>query len=195
MKKVLWLILAAAMLLCLTACEFGDSYDDGYSDGYDDGYEDGYEDGYRDALAEMQAEQSLTDSLPTDSVGALTPLPEPESGTILSGSESDASELSVSADSTSSYVVKLKTESGEERLSFYVRAGDTVTIGVPAEYLYVYFASGYEWYGEELLFGESTAYSKDDEVLDFTQYTWEYTLYPVTDGNFEETPIDASEFN
>jgi ABC-type maltose transport system permease subunit len=24
--------------------------------------------------------------------------------------------------------------------------------------------------------------------LDFSQYTWEYTLYPVTNGNFSETP-------
>ena len=75
-----------------------------------------------------------------------------------------------------------------------MRAGETVTVGVPAEFLYVYFASGTTWYGEDLWFGEDTYYFKDEKRLDFTQYTWEYTLSPVTNGNFEETPIDADEF-
>ena len=119
----------------------------------------------------------------------------PRSGEILSGSECfDGSELTITADSGSSYVVKLKTASGVERLSFYVRAGETVTVGVPAEHLYVYFASGDTWYGRVLLFGDDTYYSMDDDILDFSQYTWEYTLYPVTSGNFSETPIDPDDF-
>jgi hypothetical protein len=119
----------------------------------------------------------------------------PQSGDILSGIEYfDGSQLTITADSGSSYVVKLKTSSGVERLSFYVRAGETVTVGVPAEYLYVYFASGDTWYGKKLLFGEETYYSMDDEGLDFSEYTWEYTLYPVTSGNFSETPIDPDDF-
>lgn len=119
----------------------------------------------------------------------------PRSGDILSGSEYfDESELTITADSTSSCVVKLKTSDGVERLSFYVRAGDTVTVGVPAEFLYVYFASGDTWYGKNLLFGDETYYSMDDDVLDFTQYTWEYTLYPVNSGNFSETPINPDDF-
>lgn len=123
------------------------------------------------------------------------PVSAPRSGSILTGKEYvDGSELTITADSGSSCVVKLKTSAGVERLSFFVRAGDTVTIGVPAEYLYVYFASGETWYGRQLLFGDETHYSMDDEILDFTQYTWEYTLYPVSSGNFSETPIDADEF-
>lgn len=119
----------------------------------------------------------------------------PRSGDILSGSECfDGSTLTITADRGSSCIVKLKTASGVERLSFYVRSGDTVTVGVPAEYLYVYFASGDTWYGTRLLFGEETYYSMDDEILDFTQYTWEYTLYPVNSGNFSETPIDPDDF-
>ena len=79
-------------------------------------------------------------------------------------------------------------------MSFYVRAGDTVTVGVPCEYLYVYFASGDTWYGTSHLFGEDTSYSMDDTICDFTEYTWEYTLYPVSSGNFSQTPIDEDEF-
>ncbi len=125
----------------------------------------------------------------------LTPVSEPESGQILSGYEAfRESEITVTASKGSSCLVKLKTSSGIERLSFYVRAGETVTIGVPCEYLYVYFASGETWYGEEHHFGANTSYSKDDQIADFSRYTMTYTLYPVTDGNFSQTPIDKSEF-
>lgn len=125
----------------------------------------------------------------------LTPVTEPKSGTILSGKEVyDGSEITIHAASGDSCVVKLKTRSGTERISFYVRAGDTVTVGVPAEYLYVYFASGDTWYGKTDLFGSKTSYSMDDEIFDFTRYTCEYTLYPVNNGNFSETPIDAEDF-
>ncbi len=122
----------------------------------------------------------------------------PASGTILSGREYSGSEITVTADSSSDYVVSLKTVTDVEieLLCFYVRAGDTVTIGVPDRYLYVYFASGKDWYGygKGLMFGEDTVYSKDDKAQDFMRYAWEYTLFPVTNGNFSETPISEDEF-
>lgn len=131
---------------------------------------------------------------PEDDVD-LTPVSEPASGTILYGDECfDGSELTITSSGSDSCYVKLKNSYNETILGFYVRAGETITIGVPAEYLYVYFASGDTWYGMDDLFGSDTAYSMDDEILDFTSYTWEYTLYPVTNGNFSETPIDASDF-
>lgn len=124
----------------------------------------------------------------------LTPVAEPASGTILSGSRvTDESELTIKT-SNHSCVVKLKNILGETELSFYVRKNTTVTVNVPCEYLYVYFASGETWYGYNHLFGENTAYSKDDKILDFTNYTWEYTLYPVTNGNFTQTEISENEF-
>ncbi|MBQ8546841.1 MAG: zinc-ribbon domain-containing protein [Clostridia bacterium] len=125
----------------------------------------------------------------------LTPVSEPASGTILSGREYyNGSEITITAPSNQSCVIKLKTSSGNTRLSFYVRAGKTVTIGVPAEYLYVYFASGKTWYGNEHLFGKNTNYSMDSKICDFKNYTWEYTLTPTSSGNFSQKPIDESEF-
>lgn len=125
----------------------------------------------------------------------LNPVSEPMSGTVLTGAEElYGSEITIAASSGKSCVVKLKTASGITRLSFYVRAGDIVTMGVPAEYLYVYFASGDTWYGEYHLFGENTSYSMDDEIFNFEEYTCEYTLYPVSSGNFSQTPIDKNEF-
>lgn len=121
---------------------------------------------------------------------------EPVSGTILSGYEyNNGSEITITASGSSSCVVKLKTSSGVTRLSFYVRSGDTVTVGVPAEHLYVYFAAGEDWYGTKHLFGKNTSYSKDKNLCDFTEYTWEYTLRPVTNGNFSQTTVSADEFN
>lgn len=145
---------------------------------YDDGYRTGYKDGYDDGFV------------------ALKPVNRPKSGTILSGKETYGSEITVTASTTEDYVVQLKTYSGLDCVSFYVRAGDTVTIGVPEEYLFVYFACGKEWYGygPGLMFGEGTVYSKDDEVLDFTDASWEYTLYPVSNGNFTETPSNEGDF-
>lgn len=137
----------------------------------------------------------IIDALQSEPEPGLTPIEEPKSGEILVGYEDyDGSEITISASSGDSCVVKLKTSSGATRLSFYVRAGDTVTVGVPTEHLYVYFASGDTWYGQHYLFGEETSYSMDDKICDFTRYTWEYTLYPVTSGNFSQTPIDAEDF-
>ena len=125
----------------------------------------------------------------------LTPVAEPASGTILTGNKVyGGSEITIYASSGDSCVVKLKTRSGTERISFYVRAGDTVTVNVPAEYLYVYFASGSTWYGKNDLFGAKTHYQKTENVRDFTEYTWEFTLYPVSDGNLTLDQIDEDEF-
>ena len=125
----------------------------------------------------------------------LEPELEPVSGKILSGKEYNDSEITVTAPENKSCVVKLKTKSDKTRLTFYVRAGRTVTVGVPAEKLYVYFASGKTWYGEKHLFGAGTSYTKDDKIRDFTDQSWTYTLQLVSDGNFSQTRIDEDEFN
>jgi hypothetical protein len=134
-------------------------------------------------------------SFPDNTSSYLTPVSEPYSGAIISGNEVyDESEITIKASSGESCVVKLKNEYGVEQLSFYVRAGDVVTVGVPAEYMYVYFASGNTWYGEYWLFGEDTSYQKVNGIKDFTEYTWEYTLYPVSNGNLTLSQIDSDEF-
>lgn len=111
---------------------------------------------------------------------------EPASGTILSGyAPKDGSQITVSLAPTASCVVMLKDTSGRTLLSFFIRSGDTVTVNVPAEWMYVHFASGKTWYGEERLFGKDTKYTKDDELTDFTQYSWEYEFDPLSDTGFE----------
>lgn len=209
MKKIAMVSTALVLSCFLSACStqtYDDGYEAGYNAGFDSGYQEGHIEGYKrgqlaagsssdndaPSFEEWWEEQNKNEPTGTNP----STVAEPISGTILSGKEYDESQITITADGDSSYVVSLKTSSGAERLSFYVRAGETVTIGVPAEHLYVYFASGTSWYGygKGLMFGEDTAYSKDDDMLNFAEYTWEYTLYPVYDGNFSETPSDETEF-
>ena len=125
----------------------------------------------------------------------LTPVAEPKSGTILSGREYfNSSEITVTASKGSACVVKIKTPGGVEVLSFYVRAGQTVTVGVPDAYLSVLFATGSTWYGNYYLFGKHTNYTKDEQIKDFAHYTYEYTLQQSNNGNFDPKKISEDEF-
>ena len=125
----------------------------------------------------------------------LPPLKEPRNGEVLSGMEyKRCSKITITAQENVSYLVKLKNAFGDERLSFYVRAGKTVTLGVPNEDMYVYFASGDKWYGTEYLFGVDTKYTKDEEIKEFSNSGWEYDLSPLNDGSFQATTIAPEEF-
>lgn len=170
MWKFIWTIVIASFIFCVVENIIANQRSEAFSEGYNAGYE---------SAASM-----------------LRKATRPESGTILSGYYYDESEITVTADSFEDYVVSLKNVYGDTYISFYVRAGETVSVGVPYEHLRVHFACGEEWYGygKGLMFGPNTYYSKDDEILNFVDYAWEYTLHPVTDGNFSETPSSAEEF-
>ena len=122
-------------------------------------------------------------------------VPEPLTGTVLSGyAPKDASQITVALENTGACVVMLKDTSDRTLLSFYVRAGETVTVNVPAERMYVHFAGGKHWYGEELLFGKDTVYNKDPELTDFTEYSWTYELDSLTEGEFEVSDTEEEIF-
>ena len=125
----------------------------------------------------------------------MKPLDTPKNGQVFIGKTLYCnSQITITTNSKESCYIKLKGSSGVDVFSFFVRAGSTVTVSVPSGYYYVYFAHGIDWYGTEYLFGSSTTYSKDDELLDFNNYSWKYTLYETTNGNFTETPISEDEF-
>jgi hypothetical protein len=182
MKKVI-ILLVLVIAVTMSSCSYiedsiQEALDKSYNEGYDAGYKKGYDRGYSKGQSDPRE------------------VKKPTSGTILEGKEYDESEIKIEADTSNNYVVTLKDQDGTVIVSFFVRAGATVTVGVPAEKCYVYFASGKDWYGygEGLMFGENTYYSMDDELVDFDGSTWTYTLEPVTDGNFTETPIDKDDF-
>lgn len=124
------------------------------------------------------------------------PVTEPASGEMLMGYYYPwISELTIDASgSKDNVLVKLKTADGADVCKFYVKAGDNITVEVPALELYAYFAEGREWMGEELLFGEKTAFSKDKEVCDFNEYSYTYTMYKTDGGTFVPADIDESDF-
>lgn len=135
----------------------------------------------------------------------MEPLALPANGQILTRADNDQyvlnestvrrkSELTINCKSGSNCYVKLKKPDGETIISFFVRSGQTCKVDVPARRLQVFFAYGNDWYGVDKAFGKKTTYAKDDEILDFSTYTYTYTLYPVSDGNFTETPISSDEF-
>lgn len=125
----------------------------------------------------------------------MEPLELPASGTVFIGRElSCESSLTINSKSDKSCYIKLKNAHAEDVYSFFVQAGDSIAVPVPVGQFYVYFSYGSNWYGTEHVFGPETTYAKDDELLDFENYYWEYTLYPTANGNFTETPIDPNEF-
>lgn len=123
------------------------------------------------------------------------PLSLPETGKVFFGKALEReSSLTVYNKTSSSCLIKLKDSSNKDIFSFFVRAHDTIDMAVPTGNYYIYIAQGDEWYGAVDCFGEETCYYKNDELIDFYNYTWEYTLFTTTNDNFSETPISANEF-
>ena len=80
--------------------------------------------------------------------------------------------------------------------TFFVRAYSTVEIDMPAGNPELRYACGSTWYGESKLFGDSTRYAKDEEYYDFTNYTWEISLYTTSNAgsSMDVEYIDANDF-
>ena len=129
--------------------------------------------------------------------------------------------LKVNAGSESNYYVYLKyigapsssydrrklkvsaTAPYESDLAFFVKAGKTVSIKVPIGIYTLFYATGTDFYGTTLLFGDSTAcYTSDSPLTFYTSEDGEYvyshgievTLYKIAGGNFETDPIPESSF-
>lgn len=202
MKKTI-LVLAIVLSLVLAACCSSD---------YDEGYQQGYRAGFDAALADSSEKEPPTTqesreppgrvctpaTLPPTQPVVETPVAKtrPISGYILYKhfeSSQFNSELTINTASMDC-VVKLKDWNGDDVMCFFVKANDTVTVSVPSETLYAYFAEGSTWYGWYDLFGENTHYSRDTEALNFSSYTYEYTLYEVIGGNLSLKSIDEGDF-
>ena len=147
------------------------------------------------ALNHNWSKETLTSPSTCSRCGEMRPMSLPKTGQVYKGENLvRTSEITINA-STESVYVKLKNTSGKDVFAFFARANQTTTVSVPAGYYRVYFAHGKDWYGPKYCFGDSTTYSKDSELLDFNSYCYTYTMYSVTNGNFEETPISKSEFD
>lgn len=129
------------------------------------------------------------------------PVSLPENGQILYENGWDrVAPFSVVTRGEDNFLIKLKTSTGtQDILTFFVRAGETVEIDVPLGNYTLYYATGETWYGEDILFGESTLYYKADDLFDFYEEDgsingWTVELYLQNNGNLSTESIVPSEF-
>lgn len=84
-------------------------------------------------------------------------------------------------------------------LTFFVRGGKEATVHVPLGTHEIFYASGTEWYGTDLLFGPDTSYFRADQLFKFYEEDdyvngWTVTLGKQYDGNLDIDQISADEF-
>ena len=116
-------------------------------------------------------------------------LDRPETGTLwYQGSRHRIAPFTIETSGDEDYLVKLVPLSSGNTIEIYVRGGTTTEVKVPLGRYEMRYASGNEWYGNQILFGPSTSCSKSTSPLSFTSdyggvsgYT--VTLYRVPHGN------------
>jgi hypothetical protein len=85
-------------------------------------------------------------------------------------------------------------------MSVFIRAGQTAEVTVPVGNYNARIASGQTWYGNVVLFGPTTSYSKLDAILEFKKMEGsqllgnEITLARVKDGNLRQTTLGGCRF-
>ena len=127
--------------------------------------------------------------------------PLPYSGQVRSfTSEACIAPFQIKAAQDSHFLLKLvDSHNKSTALTVFVQGGTTVNIKAPLGNYEVRYAAGDTWYGDNLLFGPDTSYSKADETFAFRQIGNEVqgftiTLYKVLHGNLSTSPIDPKQF-
>ena len=97
------------------------------------------------------------------------------------------------------YYVKIVAPPSKEIMTIYIRGGEYIDTLVPLGAFEIRYAAGHKWYGQTLLFGEETAYSKADRLFQFRFDGQQYTGYTVelimqSNGNLPVSAISAKEF-
>ena len=115
------------------------------------------------------------------------------------GRDSRIAPLRIITSRGDNYYVKAVPRGGGAPVCIFIRGGDTIDVDVPLGDYTIKYACGDKWYGEDLLFGNRTSYSKADSPFSFKRtydgvsgYT--LTLYKVQNGNLRTSTIDASSF-
>ena len=118
----------------------------------------------------------------------------PSNGHIFSGSSTGDAGIEITAASSESCWAKVYTSSGKLQISFFIRAGKTVYVDVPAGTYTIHFATGKTWYGTGDKFGSGTSYGQDKSVRIDSGYYMTYTLQASSGGNWSPSSLDASNF-
>jgi hypothetical protein len=93
----------------------------------------------------------------------------------------------------------IRVSDGVEVMSIFIRAGESVKVGVPVGSYRAKVASGQTWYGDSIRFGPNTSYGSLDTVLQFSiegsqLLGKEVMLTEVIGGNLKQVPLNASDF-
>ena len=98
------------------------------------------------------------------------------------------------------YFVKLVDYLSEETsMTYFIRSGQSINIDVPIGEYEIRYATGKVWYGESILFGNQTQYSKADRVFSFSRTTDGVSGYTIElisqpSGNLRTARISPSEW-
>lgn len=90
-------------------------------------------------------------------------------------------------DTRSYYMKFVDIYTGEDIITFFVRANSKATIDMPTGDFELRYAVGSTWYGETDLFGPDTRYAKDKEYYpfesdDYSSTIWQVSFYASTAG-------------
>ncbi|BCN94274.1 hypothetical protein THMIRHAM_20590 [Thiomicrorhabdus immobilis] len=125
----------------------------------------------------------------------------PQSGVLsVSTIEPLIAPFSITASSTQNHLVKLKDSiTGNDIVSIFIRAGETVKTKVPLGTYTQVYASGNTWYGNKLLFGRRTVLSKSLTAFSFYKSGnrirgHQVTLQNRVNGNLRSSRISQNEF-
>lgn len=134
-------------------------------------------------------------------VGVLKPIALPKTGILLASFGQDLiAPFEVKTVGESSYFLKLiEWETKNTVLTIFLRAGEMLKVTVPVGKYEFRYASGAKWYGEKLLFGPTTNYSKANTPLEFKVegsgvVGASITLYVVKNGNLRTSVMRPEEF-
>ena len=161
-----------------------------------------YQDYISNTNTTIQGKEQNTNISMSEPAETLPTVAKPSSGIYtqnLNGQQAIAP-LAIRTDSGSDYYVKVvNADNDNDTLAIYIHGGETVEVEVPLGSYEIRYASGNNWYGDELKFGSKTSYNKADEIFTFSDTGYQVsgytiTLYQVVDGNLQTRSIDESQF-
>lgn len=106
----------------------------------------------------------------------------------------------ITAGSNNNFYVKLRrSDDSTDVMTVLVKKGDTFKGKAPLGVFELVYASGENWYGEELKFGPKTQYTKSDNVLFFQKMGRQInghtvSLKSVVGGNMKSRALSAQDF-
>jgi hypothetical protein len=105
----------------------------------------------------------------------------------------------INAPGANALIKLINVKDGEEVISIFLRAGETVEVRVPLGNYKAKIASGQNWYGDSIRFGPKTSYAIFDTTFNFyiednKLVGNELTLTRVVNGNLKQDPLNADDF-